>query len=398
MRFYFFLPPWLSTLCGRSRSPRTTPILSKLILAGGIVTILLVSLLPRQIVVNFNMQRSSRPNVIYHGEGVAHTVDIIRTPNQQTLMMINGNIEADTTLVQRRHFILKAHLPMLLHRDAKDVAVIGLGLGITLSAIARNPAARHIRLVELSPEMVRAHESLKDLTGDVLANPKVDLLIDDGRNFLNRSTESFDVITADPIHPRISGVGYLYSREYYEAVRAHLRPGGYILQWMPMYAISRQSFDVAFRTFASVFPNASFWYVRGHGLFVAGKDKLSLDFKTIESRFEQPAVRKDFESIGIGSAEQLIAHLLMDDQHIARYLQSSPGAMINTDDNAYLEYATPHEFLEKTKSIIESIKPFVGWDIDNMLVDADSAERDRIKELLQARKSALISELDEPIE
>ncbi len=40
-------------------------------------------------------------------------------------MMINGNIEADTGFLQRRHFILKAHLPLLLHPDPRDVAVVG---------------------------------------------------------------------------------------------------------------------------------------------------------------------------------------------------------------------------------------------------------------------------------
>ncbi len=251
---------------------------------AGIFLAIIGVLLPRQILANFNMQQSTHPDVIYHGEGVAHTVDIIRTPANNTLMMVDGNVEADTTLVQRRHFILKAHLPLLLNRDPKDVAVIGLGLGVTLAATARNPAVDRIRVIELTPEMVEAQRYLRSLTDDVLSNPKVNLLIDDGRNFLNRSPEQFDMITADPIHPRITGVGYLYTAEYYKAVRAHLKPGGYILQWMPMYAISRKSFDVAFRTFAGVFPHASFWYVRSHGLFVAGLDPLTIDFAEISKR------------------------------------------------------------------------------------------------------------------
>ena len=96
-----------------------------------------------------------------------------------------------------------------------------------------------------------------------------------------------------------------------------------MLQWMPMYAISRRSFDVAFRTFASVFPHASFWYVRSHGLFVAGLERLTIDFPTVAERFEYPSVRRDFESIGIRSAKELLAHLLMDDAHIAEYLRAS---------------------------------------------------------------------------
>jgi spermidine synthase len=241
----------------------------KAAIAIGVAGFALTLFLPRQTITNFNMQTSTQPDVIFHGDGTAHSIDIMRTPTKNVLMMIDGNIEADTTLVQRRHFILKAHLPLLLQRNPRDVAVIGLGLGITLAATARNPAVNRVRLVELSPEMISAHRHLLDLTDNVLANRKVKLLIDDGRNFLNRSQEQFDMITADPVHPRISGVGNLYSHQYYEAVRARLRPGGYILQWMPMYAISRRSFDVAFRTFFWSIPKcivlvrAWTWAIRG---------------------------------------------------------------------------------------------------------------------------------------
>lgn len=355
--------------------------------------------LPRQILANFNMQQNTNPDVIYRGEGVAHTVDIIRTPANNTLMMVDGNVEADTTLIQRRHFILKAHLPLLLNRDPKDVAVVGLGLGITLAATARNPAVDRIRVVELSPEMVEAQRHLRSLTDNVLDNPKVRLLIDDGRNFLNRSTEQFDMITADPIHPRVTGVGYLYTTEYYKAVQAHLKPGGYILQWMPMYAISRKSFDVAFRTFVSVFPHASFWYVRSHGLFVAGLDPLTIDFATVSARFKDPAVRQDFASIGIQSPHQLLGHLLMDEQHIARYLQaaSALGSAINTDDNSYLEYATPFEFLQRTKPIVQALMPFAGFD-RTRIVGASAADLAEIDRLYVSRQSELVDELDRPVE
>jgi spermidine synthase len=366
---------------------------------AGIILIIIGVALPRQILANFNMQQNPHPDLIYHGEGVAHTVDIIRTPTNNTLMMVDGNVEADTTLLQMRHFILKAHLPLLLNRDPKDVAVIGLGLGVTLAATARNPAVDRIRLIELSPEMVEAQRYLRSLTGDALNNPKVHLLIDDGRNFLNRSTEQFDMITADPIHPRITGVGYLYTSEYYKAVRAHLKPGGYILQWMPMYAISRKSFDVAFRTFAGMFPQASFWYVRSHGLFVAGLDPLTIDFATVSKRFDYPAVRRDFESIGVGSPHQLLAHLLMDEEHIAQYLRASAvsGSGINTDDNSNLEYATPFEFLQSTKPIIQALMPFTGFD-RNRIVGADPADLAEIDWRYAARRSELISELDRPIQ
>src|SRR5262249_3609282 len=153
---------------------------------------------------------------------------------------------------------------------------------------------RRIRLIELTPDMVEAHQYLKEITDDVTHNPKIHLRIDDGRNFMAMSDEQFDLITADPIHPRITAVGYLYTREYYQAIKARLRPGGIVTQWMPMYNISPRSFDAAFRTFVEVFPNASFWYVRGHGLFVATIEPMAIDCRNVWSQFNNPLVREDF--------------------------------------------------------------------------------------------------------
>lgn len=355
-------------------------------------------LLPPQTVVNFNMQRSTTPEVLYHGEGVAHSVDIVRSDKGQTIMMINGNIEADTTLLQRRHFILKGHLPLLLHHEPRDVLVVGLGLGITLGATARHPTVKTIRLVEISPEMVAAHTRISDVTGNILGNPKVRLRIDDGRNFMAMTDERFDMITADPVHPRITGVGYLYTREYYQQIRRRLRLGGVVAQWMPMYHISAESFDVAFRTFVETFPHVLFWYVRGHGLFVASFDEDAIDFRTLAARFADPAVSEDFASIGIATPEAFLGHLLMDASHIAKYLAQAGNRRINTDDNAYLEYRTPFEFTGGTEAIVSRLLPFAGWDVDGRIKNAPDGVKAEIRRQVAARLGRIRPELAEPID
>jgi len=357
-----------------------------------------VILLPQQSVVNFNLQKTTNPDVLYHGDGVAHTVDLVRTAEGNTVMMINGNIEADTTMVQRRHFILKGHLPLLLHPNPTDVAVVGLGLGITLAATERHPTVRNIRLVELSPQMVEAHAHITDVTDNVLQSPKINLRIDGGRNFMAMSEELFDMITADPVHPRITGVGYLYTQEYYRHIRKRLRPGGVVAQWMPMYRTSKESFDVAFRTFVSVFPNASFWYVRGRGLFVATVDDFAIDYETLAARFQHPSVRADMASIGIYSPEEFLGHLLMDGNHIRGYLAQQESGQLNTDDNAHLEYRTPFEFIARTESIVTELLPHAGWNVDGLLRNAPQQAAEAVKEQVDRRRAEILPELRKPIE
>jgi spermidine synthase len=359
----------------------------------------IAGLLPQQLILNFkNMRHQDGSQTIYHHEGIAHTVDIFRTKDV-VVMAVNGTTEADTTYTQRRHFILKADLPLLLHPHPRNIAVVGLGLGITLSTSARYPAVERIQVIELSPEMAKAQRYLEDVSGGILRNPKIKIRIDDGRNFLAMSDQQFDMITADPIHPRVSGVGYLYTREYYEALKSHLRADGVVCQWMPMYNISKKSFDVAFRTFASVFPNASFWYVKSHGLFIATRDEFSIDFQELAKRMEPPVVKTDLASINIHGPAELLSYMAMGPDEIRAYLAANQSDALNTDDNAYLEYHTPFEFLEANginrkdvNKIIVGLVPYTGLDL-KILRNLNPQDEQQVVALWSHRKNELVPEL-----
>jgi len=102
------------------------------------------------------------------------------------------------------------------------------------NAAVRNNAVMASKLIRVLRKgnrfLVTAQCYLKEMNDGVLQNPKVRLRVDDARNFMAISDEEFDTITTDPSHPRITGVGYLYTREYYERVKESLRPGGSVTQ------------------------------------------------------------------------------------------------------------------------------------------------------------------------
>jgi len=194
-----------------------------------------ISIMPDKTIMNYNMQKNSRPNVIYHSDGISHTIDIVKSDEDNIIMLINGNIEADTSYVQRRQFVLIAHLPMLLHGEANNVATVGLGLGITLKSLLNNPLVKNLKLIEISPEMIEAHKLNPEISGNALSNSKLEIVIDDARNYINMSNQKFDVITASLNHPRITGAGSLFAKEYYEILKDKLNTNGIVLQWMPKF-------------------------------------------------------------------------------------------------------------------------------------------------------------------
>ena len=76
-----------------------------------------------------------------------------------------------------------------------------------------------MQIVELSESVRKAAPFFAHINYDVLNQPNVRVRVDDGRNFLLLSGETFDVITADIIQPIHAGAGNLYSREYFTLVR-----------------------------------------------------------------------------------------------------------------------------------------------------------------------------------
>ena len=71
--------------------------------------------------------------------------------------------------------------------------------------------------------------------------------------------QKFDGITSDPLDPWVKGSAALYSREFFEAAKAHLNPGGVVTQWMQLYQTNEEAVKSEIATFFEVFPFGSIW-------------------------------------------------------------------------------------------------------------------------------------------
>jgi hypothetical protein len=121
-----------------------------------------------------------------------------------------------------------------------------------------------------------------------------------------------------------------------------------------------------------------------------------MDYARIRERAAAPAVARDLASIEIGDHNAFLSHLLMGPAQIRSYLAVSGDSIVNTDDNAYLEYFTPFEFLEKTRDVVGALEPFAGLD-DALIVNITEAERAELRRAWDLRRKRVLAELDEPL-
>ena len=97
--------------------------------------------------------------------------------------------------------------------------------------------------------------------------PRSEVVLDDGRNFVGATAERFDAIVADLFVPWQAGAASLYAREHFEAVRAHLAPGGLFCQWLPLYQLGEGEIRILLATFLDVFPEAALFRGDFYGRF-----------------------------------------------------------------------------------------------------------------------------------
>ena len=78
--------------------------------------------------------------------------------------------------------VLVSHLPFMFADEPKEAVVIGLASGITAGAVTLHPELEEIQVVELEPSIIRASRFFDDFNHRPLEDPRVELILNDGRD------------------------------------------------------------------------------------------------------------------------------------------------------------------------------------------------------------------------
>lgn len=275
--------------------------------------------------------------LLYYAEGSTSTISVVERRAHRSIL-VNGRAEASDFLPDLQVEYLLGHVPALLHPAPRSALVVGLGAGISLGALTAHPDFERITLVEIEPVVLGGTRKFADLNDDALDDPRLEIVFQDGRNFLETSTRRFDVITADPIYPWNAGSGYLYTTEYYALAAARLAEGGVMCQWWPASDLSNADFRSVVASFAENFPYTTLWQSTYDAILIGSNRPIRIDLASLARRIAQPRVARQLARIGLDAPLPFLAELALDDAGVRAY---AAGAPLNTDDNLYLEFSSP---------------------------------------------------------
>lgn len=187
----------------------------------------------------------------YFDEGVEGTV-LVHVDGPAAVSYLNGQRHGG-----RPHpsFFLEGMEAAAFARSTKRALFIGYGTGSTMEALLQLPELEEIVLVELNATLMRTLQRVP-LFQQLLAAPRIHLVIADGRQYLLEHAARFDLVLLDPLRSTTAYSNNLNSREFFTLVNDHLSPGGVMMLW-------QDEFDILPRTV-----RATFSHVRQYGYFL----------------------------------------------------------------------------------------------------------------------------------
>ena len=283
--------------------------------------------------------------ILYTGEGLNTSIAVSRWHSDNSLQFhVAGKVEASTNGLDMTLQRMLGHLAALQMPDPRSVLIVGFGAGVTAGSFTTYPGIKRIVICELEPLIPpTSTRFFKAQNYDVMHDPRTQIVYDDARHFVLTTPERFDIITSDPIHPFVKGSAALYSKEYFETVKAHLTPNGTVTQWVPLYESDAAAVKSEIATFFAVFPDGMIFANTdngaGYDLALVGQNHPhKIDIDEVQVRLNSPGyehVRASLGNVDFGSANSLFATYAGNGPALKPWLAD---AQINHDNDLRLQY------------------------------------------------------------
>ncbi|MCK4775201.1 MAG: fused MFS/spermidine synthase, partial [Candidatus Krumholzibacteria bacterium] len=279
--------------------------------------------------------------LVYYDEDPTATVTAHKR-GERVIININGLNVAGTGFDFLTTQKMQAHMAMLLHPGVKRVLQVGFGSGGTCYSVAQHDNVDIIDCVELCEGVIKAAGYFLPSNHNVLQDPRVQLTIEDARNYILATPHKYDLILSDSVHPTYAGNGTLYSKDYFALCKKKLNPGGYVSFWLPTYLLSTTDYKTIIKTFQSEFPYVMVWYVNNsieaYTIVIGKADPIEIDVARLRDKLDQPKVRDDLAQIDVLDVTDILSYFVMGPETAAAFARDGG---INSDDHPVIEFRAP---------------------------------------------------------
>lgn len=262
-------------------------------------------------------------------------------------MLIDGVQVASTGDHDLHSHLYPAHLISLLRKDLGDALVIAFGAGGTSGSLLLYDDLQSLDVVEICEGVVEpAKQYFTEMNSNVFQNPKLNLIIQDGKNYVRMTDKTYDVIYSGPIHPQSNqGSAALYTRDFFEDCRKRLKEDGFQCLWLPMHMSAAEDFKIIVRTFMEVYPHVTLWYLPqtdmsvSHPHLIGSNQPIYPDYGLIAAKMKNPVIIKDLARLhetAFKEPYEFISQFAMGEENLKKMVERIDK--LNTDNLPVVEF------------------------------------------------------------
>ncbi len=277
----------------------------------------------------------SSAKVIMQRDGKTASVALVQI-GSNLILQTNGkpdgsiNLSGDFPASDEETQLLVGVAPLIFVPEAREVAMIGLGTGMSSATLLASPNIVRLDTIEIEPAMVdAARTGFYSHVSQVFDDRRSHIHIDDAKSYFSTRNTKYDLILSEPSNPWVSGVSSLFTREFYRTTKRHLKPGGLLVQWLQGYESNAQIIASILNALSSEYSD--------YAVFQAGTADLIIvaapDGKLPSMRgtlLGWPTMAKELRRLGIRSESELVWRCL-GNRALLRSLFENPAVPANSD-------------------------------------------------------------------
>lgn len=173
-------------------------------------------------------QRFTMDKELYEAQTDHQRLVIFRNARMGNVMALDGVIqttEADEFIYHE----MMAHVPIIAHGHVRNVLIIGGGDGGMVREVCRHPNIKKITMVEIDGGVIElCKKYLPNHSQGAFDDPRLELVIGDGMEFVAKTSHKYDVIISDSTDP-IGPAEVLFTENFYQACHRCLNDHGVLV-------------------------------------------------------------------------------------------------------------------------------------------------------------------------
>ena len=275
--------------------------------------------------------------ILYYRDGKTSSVSVVVSPEGSVQIATNGKIDASIAMkdgvepiVDEPTMTLAAALPLAMHADPKRVGVIGFGSGLTTHTLLGDSRVERVDTIEIEEAMVAGAQAFGDRVKRAYTDPRSRIVIDDAKSYFAGQKTKYDIIVSEPSNPWISGIGALFSKEFYKFIPTQLNENGLFIQWIQLYEIDEPLVGSILNAMAPAFDDYSAWLSNYSDLLIVASPNGPLPKVEVDRLMAGP-LKAELARLGIGTAEQLNFRKVSDGRLLRAFARTHSSRPANSD-------------------------------------------------------------------